>query len=238
MSNPGNRAPELDIDEGADSTDDGDEPDSDEAQRLQQEALALEEQSDIERLLGMLRRLPPDSKLERLRNTISDLRAAGYGQVMVFTQFTDTMDFLRGQVGLGTDLRIMCFSGRGGEIMSTDGSWRTIPRDDVKRRFRDGDADILLCTEAAAEGLNFQFRGSFVNYDMPGIPCALNSVSDALTASVNAIPKFELSTSTMPIRSRPTCMWRCGSGSVYSRMLSEDCSRSWHASNTDFGTRS
>jgi superfamily II DNA/RNA helicase len=41
-----------------------------------------------------------------------------------------------------------------------DGSWRTIPRDDVKRRFRDGDADILLCTEAAAEGLNFQFAAA------------------------------------------------------------------------------
>jgi hypothetical protein len=64
----------------------------------------------------------------------------------------------------------MCFSGRGGEIMSTDGSWRTIPRDDVKRRFRDGDADILLCTEAAAEGLNFQFCGSLINYDMPWNP--------------------------------------------------------------------
>ena len=167
---PGTPAPELDIDEGADSTDDGDEPDNDEAERLQQEALALEERSDIERLLGMVRRLPPDSKLERLRHTISDLRAAGYGQVMVFTQFTDTMDFLRGQLGLGADLRIMCFSGRGGEIMSTDGSWRTIPRDDVKRRFRDGDADILLCTEAAAEGLNFQFCGSLINYDMPWNP--------------------------------------------------------------------
>jgi len=170
IANPDAHAPELDIDEGADNTDDGDEPDSDEAERLQQEALALEERSDIERLLGMLRRLPPDSKLERLRNTIGDLRAAGYGQVMVFTQFTDTMDFLRGQLESGTALKIMCFSGRGGEIMSTDGSWRTIPRDDVKRRFRDGDADILLCTEAAAEGLNFQFCGSLVNYDMPWNP--------------------------------------------------------------------
>jgi superfamily II DNA/RNA helicase len=130
----------------------------------------LEERSDIERLLGIFRHLPPDSKLEHLRNTISDLRTAGYGQVMVFTQFTDTMDFLCEQVGLGTGLRIMCFSGRGGEIMSIDGSWRTTPRDDVKRRFRDGNADILLCTEAAAEGLNFQFCGSLINYDMPWNP--------------------------------------------------------------------
>ena len=44
------------------------------------------------------------------------------------------------------------------------------PRDDVKRRFREGKADVLLCTDAAAEGLNFQFCGALVNYDMPWNP--------------------------------------------------------------------
>jgi len=50
------------------------------------------------------------------------------------------------------------------------GSWRTISRDDAKRRFREGQADILLCTDAAAEGLNFQFCGALINYDMPWNP--------------------------------------------------------------------
>ena len=31
-------------------------------------------------------------------------------------------------------------------------------------------ADVLLCTDAAAEGLNFQFCGALVNYDMPWNP--------------------------------------------------------------------
>ncbi|MBX9859744.1 MAG: SWF/SNF helicase family protein [Sphingomonas sp.] len=43
-------------------------------------------------------------------------------------------------------------------------------RADIKRRFRNGDGDILLCTDAAAEGLNFQFCGSLINYDMPWNP--------------------------------------------------------------------
>ena len=148
----------------------GDELDVDDASKLEQTALALEEQSDIERLLSMIRRLPPDTKSERLRETIASLRTQGYGQVMVFTQYTDTMDFLRGQLGRDADLKIMCFSGRGGEVVSTDGTWRTISRDDVKRRFREGQADVLLCTDAAAEGLNFQFCGALVNYDMPWNP--------------------------------------------------------------------
>jgi hypothetical protein len=89
---------------------------------------------------------------------------------MVFTQFTDTMDFLRAELGRNGDLRIMCFSGRGGEVSNHDGTWRVISRDDVKRRFREGAADVLLCTDAAAEGLNFQFCGALINYDMPWNP--------------------------------------------------------------------
>ncbi len=48
--------------------------------------------------------------------------------------------------------------------------WQIVSRDEVKRRFREGQADILLCTDAAAEGLNFQFCGALVNYDMPWNP--------------------------------------------------------------------
>ena len=53
---------------------------------------------------------------------------------------------------------------------SPEGGWRRVERDDIKRRFRDAEADILLCTDAAAEGLNFQFCRALVNYDMPWNP--------------------------------------------------------------------
>ena len=32
---------------------------------------------------------------------------------------------------------------------------------------RDREADVLLCADAAAEGLNFQFCGALVNYKTP-----------------------------------------------------------------------
>ena len=51
-----------------------------------------------------------------------------------------------------------------------DNRWRRIDREQVKHRFRDGDADLLLCTDAASEGLNCQFCGALVNYDMPWNP--------------------------------------------------------------------
>ena len=102
--------------------------------------------------------------------TLDKLLREGYRQAMVFTQYTDTMDFLHEELLKISGPKLMCFSGRGGEVPSTDGSWRRVERDDAKRRFRDGEADVLLCTDAAAEGLNFQFCGALINYDMPWNP--------------------------------------------------------------------
>ena len=142
----------------------------DEVSELEQAALAQEEKDDIASLLERIRQLPPDTKAERLRGELEKLRADGYPQTMVFTQYTDTMDFLREQLAGKTTLRVMCFSGRGGEVREKDGRWRTISREEAKRLFRAGKADVLLCTDAAAEGLNFQFCGSLINYDMPWNP--------------------------------------------------------------------
>ncbi len=145
-------------------------PDAEEMAELEREALKEEERADIEGLLARIRRCPPDSKLGKLRDVLADLREAGYGQAMVFTQYTDTMRFLREELQRGSEQGLMCFSGIGGEVPTSDGGWRRIDRDDAKQRFRLGEADILLCTDAAAEGLNFQFCGALVNYDMPWNP--------------------------------------------------------------------
>ena len=144
---------------------------ADELERLARDALAADERSQIARLLERARALPPDSKLANLKAVLAELREQGFGQAMVFTQFTDTMDFLRDALRSETNAKLMCFSGRGGEVPATDGAtWRRVGRDDAKRRFREGEANILLCTDAAAEGLNFQFCGAVVNYDMPWNP--------------------------------------------------------------------
>jgi len=140
--------------------------------QAEDEALKLEETGDIRRLLAMAERLPTDSKLGELLRILHELRGSGRktSQVMVFTQYTDTIDFLREELREDSSLRLMCFTGRGGEMPEAAGRWRAVSRDETKRRFREGEADVLLCTEAAAEGLNFQFCGALVNYDMPWNP--------------------------------------------------------------------
>lgn len=143
--------------------------DVDEATQLAQQALVAEESADIQALLRDVRALPTDTKARHLLEWIKVLRAGGYPQAIVFTQYTDTMDFLR-EFLRKNGIVVMCYSGRGGEISETSGAWRAASRDDAKRWFRDGKADVLLATDAAAEGLNFQFCGALVNYDMPWNP--------------------------------------------------------------------
>jgi SNF2 family DNA or RNA helicase len=143
--------------------------DAEDAAQLDRQALLAEEKGVIANLLEQAQALPPDTKLGALIDALRRLQSDGYQQVLVFTQYTDTLDFIRERL-VGEGFRVMCFSGRGGEVLGKDSYWRTIGRDDVKRTFRKGDSDILCCTDAAAEGLNFQFCGALVNYDMPWNP--------------------------------------------------------------------
>ena len=166
---PGSQEPDDEADNEMPDAE-GDVLAPDQVAEMEQAALAQEEKDDIVSLLAKIHQLPPDTKAERLRNELEKLQADGYPQTMVFTQYTDTMDFLRAELAAKTTFRVMCFSGRGGEVRDNDGHWRIISREEAKRRFRTGQADVLLCTDAAAEGLNFQFCGSLINYEMPWNP--------------------------------------------------------------------
>ena len=158
----------------------GDQADDDAVAAQKLAALNLEERSEIERLLAQVRRLPVDTKAIRLAEVLRGLQAGSfhamdntllpaYPQAIVFTQYTDTLDYLRDYLK-SEGFTILCYSGRGGEWLLPDGRWKTLSREETKRRFRRGDAQVLVCTDAAAEGLNFQFCGALINFDAPWNP--------------------------------------------------------------------
>ncbi len=163
-------ADETRIDENvADQVEAGEEIDIETVSEDERRTLAFEEIATIEKIVGEIKCLPTDTKAIELSEVLNDLKGSGYPRVMVFTQFTDTMDYLRDQL-VQTGKSVMCFSGRGGEVRNIDGTWAPITRDEVKRRFKEGRSEVLVCSDAAAEGLNFQFCGALVNYDMPWNP--------------------------------------------------------------------
>lgn len=109
-----------------------------------------------------------DSKTTQLKDELS-LIFRQRPTVIIFTQYTDTMDYLREQLQTVYRGQIACYSGRGGEIWQGM-TWLPTSKELVKNQFREGKIKILLCTESASEGLNLQTCGVLINYDMPWNP--------------------------------------------------------------------
>ncbi|MCP9791457.1 DEAD/DEAH box helicase family protein [Vulcanococcus limneticus Candia 3F8] len=131
-------------------------------------------QDELDAIAALLEQARPlvghDSKGTEFLAAIEQLQNQGYRQVIVFSQYTDTVDALKQLLIEAGRTSLMCFTGRGGELLQRGGTWTNLSREDVKRDFKAGKAEILLCTDAAAEGLNFQFCGALINYDMPWNP--------------------------------------------------------------------
>ncbi|NET09059.1 MAG: DEAD/DEAH box helicase, partial [Symploca sp. SIO2B6] len=127
-----------------------------------------EEIEYLESLLHQFESTGEDSKLAHFI-TILRQELAQRESAITFTQYTDTMDFLREELRQLYGAQVSCYSGRGGE-MWRDGKWVVVPKEEIKRRFRDGEIKLLLCTESASEGLNLQTCGVLINYDMPWNP--------------------------------------------------------------------
>ena len=67
---------------------------------------------EIERLIDMLDRMPSETKLERVLRAIND-ELTRTAQIIVFTQYTDTMDNLRDHLRPTYGSELGCYSGRG-----------------------------------------------------------------------------------------------------------------------------
>ncbi|OQB39291.1 MAG: RNA polymerase-associated protein RapA [Candidatus Hydrogenedentes bacterium ADurb.Bin179] len=137
---------------------------------LEQDALAFEQKETIRSLLKSIARLGTDSKALRLITELNSVFAEGYGGAIIFTQYADTMEFLKDFVAERVDLPIGCFSGEGGQRREPSGAWGKCSKEEIKRLLRTNEIKVLICTDAAGEGLNLQSCGVLVNYDLPWNP--------------------------------------------------------------------
>ena len=145
---------------GIDASEDLEKPDAD-AREMELEY--------VDDFISALNALAIDSKLEFLKDQLAGIFRTRDSAIL-FTQYTDTMDYLRESLLPVYGAGVACYSGRGGE--SWDGErWRVRRKEEIKDEFRSGDTiKLLLCTESASEGLNLQTCGVLINYDMPWNP--------------------------------------------------------------------
>jgi SNF2-related domain/Helicase conserved C-terminal domain len=133
-------------------------------------AALAEEIGELQRFLAELAERPPDeSKMSYLHQELDDAFRGPHDTAIVFTQYTDTMVYLRQQLLPVYGAKLVCYSGHGGERFDpATGEWVRLTKQQVKTLFREGkEVKILLGTDSLSEGLNLQTCGKLINYDMP-----------------------------------------------------------------------
>ena len=102
-----------------------------------------------------------DSKLQLLINFIETTKKSDpNAKMVVFSEYRDTMNYLRDN---------LCGKYKVGSI---DGTMNIQERNEALMRFRrdTNGSEIMVCTDAAGEGIDMQFCNVEVNYDLPWNP--------------------------------------------------------------------
>ncbi|MWG36682.1 DEAD/DEAH box helicase [Halomarina oriensis] len=121
-----------------------------------------QELSIVRELYNRAKAIDVDSKAEQLQEYVDGVLAEDPDEkVLIFTEYTDTLKYLRDRV----------FSEH--DVAQVYGELRQEERQRQLRKFED-EANIMLATDAAREGLNLQFAHLMVNYDLPWNPTRID----------------------------------------------------------------
>lgn len=126
----------------------------------------LREIDDVVRELRALRGV--DSKRDRVTKIVKEVVEEGRS-VLLFTQYADTLEYLRDHLVELYGKNVGCYSGRGGELWTGE-AWRAVSKEQITDALRLKDLKVLVCTDAASEGLNLQTASALINYDLPWNP--------------------------------------------------------------------
>lgn len=100
-----------------------------------------------------------DTKYDRFSENLKTLLAGQVRQVLLFSFFRKTLTYLHRRL-----------SAEGLNVRVINGDVSLDERERVIESFRRGEFQILLSSEVGSEGLDFEFVGSLVNYDLPWNP--------------------------------------------------------------------
>lgn len=123
-------------------------------------------EDELEEVRGYVRlcaRIRENAKAVRLVAAMPELLQHG-DKVLVFTQYKATQRYLARKLG-EAGYEVVQFSG---DLKSHSNPDKD-EREAAKQRFREA-ADVMIATDAGAEGLNLQFCHIVVNYDLPWNP--------------------------------------------------------------------
>ena len=117
------------------------------------------EEGMIKSILKEIDGLNFDSKVTHLIKSIKALKSEKHdAKLVVFSEYRDTLDYLKSSLKDYKTGRI-------------DGTMSVVERERALENFKKPEGDeILLCTDAAGEGIDMQFCNVEINYDLPWNP--------------------------------------------------------------------
>jgi hypothetical protein len=128
--------------------------------------------NDLTEIRGYLAALDavPDTKFDELQTLIGQARAEGRA-LIVFTQFTDTLDAIRDRLVGAYGPELATYTGQGGRRWDPEQhTWMAVSKQELVADVREARVTVVLANDAASEGLNLQAASFLVNYDLPWNP--------------------------------------------------------------------
>ena len=110
-----------------------------------------------------------ESKMLALHEVVDAALTGGHRTVLVFTQYADTMTYVRDRLDAIYRGGVIGYASSGGTIRNTTtGEWEPLSKRETKDLFTGGErVRVLVGTDTLAEGLNLQTCGRLINYDLP-----------------------------------------------------------------------
>lgn len=145
---------------------------------------------EIDKFIGLAKTITTDSKtvhlIEAINKGFSSIDKGANKKALIFTESRRTQEYLKQYLdNNGYKGKVLLFNGTNSDKKSNQiyqewleknkdtgrisGSVTADKRNAIVEKFRD-DAEILIATESAAEGINLQFCSLVINYDLPWNP--------------------------------------------------------------------
>jgi superfamily II DNA or RNA helicase len=133
-------------------------------------------------LVKLGRGVRKDSKVDEFLHAIRrSLAEKPTRKILVFSFFKRTLRYLRDQLAQA-----------GITALHIDGDVKPVERAGRIRQFKDGSIPVLLSSEVGAEGLDFQFCDTIVNYDLPWNPMRVEQRIGRLDRYGQVSPKITI----------------------------------------------
>lgn len=115
---------------------------------------------ELKILLEEIEKIKEDSKLKTLLEYIKKIKEGDPGaKIVIFSEYRDTVDYLFEELS------------KYYKVGKIDGTMNIEQRHEALARFRDPNGnEIMVCTDAAGEGIDMQFANIMINYDLPWNP--------------------------------------------------------------------